>query len=114
MNHARHIAENGNLDQPRTQLLAQERRKRGQWHWLSFANTRGFLGAAVVWAHGIETAVQRARELHISRGFRGNVEVFCEPIPTSIIKAHIPPDLRNRLLAEDEVLQRLEGRRMPL
>ena len=41
--------------------LARERQKRAQWYWLSFANNRGFLGGAIVWAHGIETAVQRAR-----------------------------------------------------
>jgi hypothetical protein len=108
------IANTNDLEHQRAKLLAQERRRPGQWHWLSFANKRGFLGAAVVWARGIETAVQRARDLRISRGFRGNVEVFCEPIPASIIRTHVPPDLRNRLLAEGEVLQRLEGQRVPL
>src|SRR5689334_15384783 len=108
------IANTHDLEHQRAKLLAQERRRRGQWHWLSFANKRGFLGAAVVWARGIETAVQRARELHISRGFRGNVEVFCEPISASVIKKHVPQDLRNRLLAEAEVLQHLQGRRVAL
>jgi hypothetical protein len=31
----------------------------------------------------------RARELNISRGFRGKVEVFCEPIPARAVKEHI-------------------------
>lgn len=92
--------------------LVQERRKCGQWHWLSFANKTGFLGGAVVWAHGIETSVLRARELKISRGFRGTVEVFCEPIPARIVREHVPADLRNRLLSEDDVLERLKGRRI--
>jgi hypothetical protein len=98
------------LERRRTRLLAREHRRRGRWYWLSFANKSGFLGGAIVWAHGIETAVLRARKLEISSGFRGTVEVFCEPIPARIVKEHIPGDLRNRLLSEAEVLERLEGR----
>ena len=109
MNHTPRIPEVAKLERQRAQLLAQERRQRGQWHWLSFVNRSGFLGGAIVWAHGIETAVLRARELNISRGFRGKVEVFCEPIPARIMKEHIPADLRNRQLSETEVLERLEG-----
>jgi hypothetical protein len=100
------------LERQRAKQLAQEHRKHGQWYWLSFANKRGFLGGAILWAHGIETAVLRARELNITRGFRGTVEVFCEPIPARVMKEHIPSNLRNRLLFEDEVLDRLEGRMM--
>ena len=81
MNHTPRIAEVAKLERQRATRLAQERRKRGQWHWLSFVNKSGFLGGAIVWAHGMETAVLRARELKISGGFRGEVEVFCEPIP---------------------------------
>ncbi|HEV3331395.1 MAG TPA: hypothetical protein VG096_10460 [Bryobacteraceae bacterium] len=99
------------LQRQRATILAQKRRKRGQWHWLSFANQSGFLGGAIVWAHGIDSAVLGARELRISHNFRGKVEVFCEPIPARIIKDHIPADLRNRLLSGAEVLERLEGRR---
>lgn len=90
--------------------LAQERRRSGQWYWLSFVNKSGFLGGAVVWAHGLETAVLRARELNISHGFRGKVEVFCERVPARVMKEHIPADLRNRLLSKAEVLERLNGR----
>jgi hypothetical protein len=100
------------LERQRVALLAQERGKRGQWYWLSFVNKSGFLGGAILWAHGIETSVLRARELNISRGFRGTVEVFCEPISARVMKEHIPSDLRNRLLSEDEVLEQLEARRM--
>jgi hypothetical protein len=99
------------LERQHAALIAEERRKRGQWYWLSFANSIGFLGGAIVWAQGIETAVLRARELNISGGFRGDVDVFCEPIPTDVVRRHIPTDLRNRLLAENEILQRLKGYR---
>jgi hypothetical protein len=105
------LADVARLERQRATELARERQKRAQWYWLSFANKTGFLGGAIVWAHGIETAVLRARDLHISRGFRKTVEVFCEPISYRIMKEHVPPDLRNRLLSEDEVLTRLEGRR---
>jgi len=109
MKHTPRIAEVAKLERQRAAELARERRKRGQWQWLSFANQNGFLGAAILWAHGVETATLRARELHISRGFRGQVEVFCEPISARVMKDHIPADLRNRLLSEDEVLERLNG-----
>ena len=103
------IAEVNKLEHQRARQMVQERRRRGQWHWLSFANRYGFLGGAIVWAHGVETAVLRARELQISRGFRGEVEILCEPIPTRVMKAHIPVELRNRLLSETEVMERLRG-----
>ena len=109
MVHTKHITNVRNLECQRAQQITQERRRRGQWHWLSFANRYGFLGGAIVWAHGVETAVLRARELQISRGFRGEVEIFCEPIPTRVMKAHIPAELRNRLLSETEVMERLRG-----
>jgi hypothetical protein len=112
MNHASGMAEITKLERQRATLLAQERRKRGRWHWLSFVNRSGFLGGAVVWAHGVETAVLRARELKISRNFRGRVEVFCEPIPARVVKELIPADFRNRLLSEAEVLDRLGGQRV--
>jgi hypothetical protein len=106
------IADVAKLERQRAKQLARERRQRGLWYWLSFANKRGFLGGTIVWAHGIETAVLRARELNISSGFHGEVEIFCEPIPDRIMKEHISADLRNRLLSEDEVLGRLKGLRI--
>jgi hypothetical protein len=112
MNHRPIIVEVAKLERQRAKLIAQERRQRSRWYWLSFVNKRGFLGGAILWARGIETAVLRAGELNISRGFRGRVEVFCEPIPARVVKEHIPADLRNRLLSEAEILERLEGRRV--
>lgn len=82
------------LERVRTQQIAEERRRRGQWYWLSFASPCGFLGGAIVWARDVETAVLRARELKISDGFRGDVDVFCEPVSARVMKAHIPADLR--------------------
>jgi hypothetical protein len=106
------IAEVAKLERQHAALLAAECRKRGQWYWLSFANQSEFLGGAIVWAHGMQTAVLRARRLNISCGFRGRVEVFCEPISSQIMKNHVPHDLRNRLLAQDEILERLQGQRV--
>ena len=103
------LTEVAKLERQRAKQLTEERRNRGRWYWLSFANQWGFLGGAIVWAHGIETAVLRARELNISGGFRGEVDVFCEPIAAAVMKTHIPADLRNRLLSEIEVLERLKG-----
>ena len=97
------------MDRQEARVLAQERLRRGQWYWLSFANNTGFLGGAIVWARGIETAVLRARELEISSGFRGMVNVFCEPVPRRLMKNHVPPDLRNRLLSKEDITERLEG-----
>jgi hypothetical protein len=73
MNYPPRIPEVAKLERLRANQLAQERRQRCQWYWLSFVNKGGFLGAAILWAHGIETAVLRARELNISSGFRGEV-----------------------------------------
>jgi hypothetical protein len=98
------------LERDRARQLADERRKRPGWYWLSFVNRTGFLGGAILWAHGVETAVLRARKLNISSGFRGNVEIFCESIPARIMKERVPTDLRNRLLSEREVLMRLDGK----
>jgi hypothetical protein len=99
-----------NAKRREVRIQDQERLGRGQWYWLSFANRTRFLGGAIVWARGIETAVLRARELEISSGFRGMVNVFCEPVPLRVMKNHVPPDLRNRLLSKEDITERLEGR----
>jgi hypothetical protein len=104
------LAELSQIDLREARILAQESMRRGQWYWLSFANNTRFLGGAIVWARGIETAVLRARALDISRDFRGIVDVFCEPVPRRVMKDHVPPDLRNRLLSRDEITERLEAR----
>ena len=104
------LVELAKMDRREARILAQERLRRGQWYWLSFANNTRFLGGAIVWARGIETAVLRARELEISSGFRGMVNVFCEPVPRRLMKNHVPPDLRNRLLSKEDITERLEGR----
>jgi hypothetical protein len=104
------LPEVAKMEQECAAQFARERQKRPQWHWLSFANNAGFLGGAIVWAHGVETAVLRARNLSISRGFSNTVDVFCEQIPRRVMKEHVPPDLRNRLLSGEEVRRRLNGR----
>jgi hypothetical protein len=81
------------------------RRQRGGWYWLGFANNSRFLGAAIVWAHGFETAAQRARKLNISHGFRGQLEIYCDSISAGDMRECVPADLRNRLLSQTEILE---------
>ncbi len=91
----------------RAAIIAEEHRHAARWHYLSFADHTGFLGSVVVRSHGFLTAIQRATDLGINPGG----EVVCTPIPRKDLW-RVPTDLRNRLLSEDEVQGRLEGRRM--
>jgi hypothetical protein len=111
----RHISDGAEVAKRERQREAQptrEHQRKEQWYWISFAKQWGFLGGAIVWGHDIKSAVLRAKELKIGRGFQGVVEVFCEPIPARVVKEHIPADLRNRLLSEHEVIERLNGYRV--
>ena len=88
--------------------LDEERKSTAQWHYLSFACPYGFLGAAIVRAHGRISAEQRVRDL----GFYPidpEVDVMCWPIPRKDLW-RVPSDLRNRILSEAEVVERLDGR----
>ena len=89
----------------RAAIIAEEHRYAARWHYLSFADDTGFLGAVIVRSHGFLTAVQRATDLGINPGG----EVMCQPIPRRDL-CRVPADLRNRLLTEAEVRERLEGR----
>ena len=106
------MVEVAKLERKRAKQLAQERRQRGGWYWLGFVNNSRFLGGAIVWAHGLETAVLRARELNVSRAFRGQLEVFCESISARDMKERVPANLRNRLLSDAEVLEQLDGQHL--
>ncbi|SRR5579875_4219716 len=74
------------------------------WYYLSFANEFRFLGAAIVWARGLHTAVERARQLGIHPGG----QVACWSIPKEDVH-RVPADMRNRLLSEAEVIE-LDGK----
>ena len=50
----------------RKAIEAELKRKR-RWYYISFANSQGHLGSAIVRAHGELTAEQRCRELKIPR-----------------------------------------------
>jgi hypothetical protein len=100
-----------NLERKRAKELARERRQRGGWYWLGFANNSRFLGGAIVWAHGFETATLQARKLNITRAFRGQLETFCESISARDME-RVPASLRNRLLSENEVLEQLDGQHL--
>jgi hypothetical protein len=89
----------------RQRMIAEERRHRPRWHFLSFADSTRFRGGAIVRAHGFLTAVERATDLGINPGG----EVLCSPIRRKDLW-RVPPELRNRLLSEEEVLTRLDGR----
>ncbi len=91
----------------RARLLREEVRRSLGWFYLSFAAGDEFLGATIVWAHGILSALERASELGINPGG----EVLCCPIPRRLLR-RVPADLRDRLLSESEVRKRLAGRRM--
>jgi len=89
----------------RARLIDEEHHHTARWHYLSFATDCEFLGAAIVRAHGVITATQRAADLGINPGG----EVMCQPIPRKEVP-RVPADLRNRLLSAEEVLKRLGGK----
>jgi hypothetical protein len=91
----------------RAALIAEEHRHAARWHYLSFADDEGFLGGVIVRSYGFLTAIQRATDLGINPGG----EVISTPIPRKDLW-RVPTDLRNRLLSEDEVQNKLGGRRI--
>src|ERR1035437_11103801 len=95
----------------RKALEAELQRKR-RWYYISFANVEGHLGSAIVRAHGELTAEQRCRELNIHPGNGPGIgDVVCMALGWRDMQ-RIREDLRNRLLSEKEVLDRLEGTRL--
>jgi hypothetical protein len=91
----------------RAAIIAEERSHAARWHFLSFAGETSFLGGAIVRSYGFLTSVQRASDLGINPGG----EVMCTQIPRKDVW-RVPADLRNRLLSEEEVRERLDGRRV--
>jgi hypothetical protein len=91
----------------RAALLAEERKQPLGWHYLSFANNTGFLGGAIVRGRGILTAIERCDKLGINPGG----EVMSWRIPTADLH-RVTPGLRNRLLSEREVREKLQGERV--
>jgi hypothetical protein len=86
-------------------LLAAERTQPRAWFFLSFASETAFLGGVIVAAHGILTATERATELGIHPGG----DAMCWPVGRKYLH-RIPVGLRNRLLTEAEVRERLGGK----
>lgn len=86
----------------RVHLIEQEMMEPAGWYWLSYCDPskpRGkqFLGVAVVRAHGVVTAAQRAWKLKINPGG----EMVCYDLPDGMIET-IPENLRERLLTKAE------------
>ena len=91
----------------RAAIISEEHRHSARWHLLSFADDTCFLGGVIVRSYGFLTSIQRATDLGINPGG----EVMCTPIQRKDLW-RVPSDLRNRLLTEDEIRDRLEGQRM--
>jgi hypothetical protein len=91
----------------RARPIADENKQPRAWFYLSFAGDTSFLGAAIVQGNSSRGAIQRVRNLGIHPGG----EVMVTPLDASDMK-RIAPDLRDRLLNEAEVLDRLEGKRV--
>jgi hypothetical protein len=70
------------------------------WFYLSFANDTGFLGGAIVHAHGPASAIQRAAGIGIHFADAG---VECTPVTDEELAEHIPAEMRGRRLTEEEV-----------
>jgi hypothetical protein len=80
------------------EVHAQEMQTPAAWYWLSFADETGFLGAAMVRAHGITTAVVEAKRLGIHPGG----SVLCHPIDEP------PETLKNVLLTKEQAYAAIE------
>jgi hypothetical protein len=88
----------------RAAIIAEEHRHAARWHYLSFADGSGFRGGAIVPSYGFLTAIQRATDLGVNPGG----EVMCTPLTRKDL-LRVPAELRNRLLSEDEIRERLDG-----
>lgn len=66
--------------------------------YLSFASEEGFLGAVIVSAHGVATAVVKCWALRCNPGG----EVMAKEVPGGI---EIPEAFQNRLLSREELEQ---------
>ncbi|MGD0669932.1 MAG: hypothetical protein ABSB23_20520 [Bryobacteraceae bacterium] len=75
------------------------------WCFLSFATDTEFRGGAVVQGHDLPSAQRRARKLNIKPGG----ECHCTPIEPKD-EHRVPLDMRERLLSEREIRERLEGK----
>jgi hypothetical protein len=90
-----------------TAELAQPR----HWFYLSFANDSEFLGGVIVEAHGVVTATQRADQLGISPPdyLRKKATVLSWKLEGENLRK-VPLDLRNKLISEQELMERLDGK----
>lgn len=87
------------VDERQQRLIAAEMQCSPRWHYLSFADDTGFLGACIVVGYGVITAIQRAHELGINPG--GNVA--CVAIDDKDV-GRFTYDQCNRLLTKAEAL----------
>ena len=89
-------------------LMAAELKQPFSWFFLSFASDTAFLGGAIVQGHGDITTIARCQEL-------GFLPAGCNVLATRIPakdEHRVPADMRDWLLAEQEINSRLDGRRI--
>ena len=70
------------------------------WYFLSFADEERFLGGLFVRGNGPRNAVQRARELGVKFV---NATVECSPVTDAEMLEHVPVEMREQLLNEEQV-----------
>lgn len=70
------------------------------WYWLSFADDTGFLGVAITYANSFDEALRATRRKGINPG--GSVQGVV--MDDTIVQAHIPEAMRERLLTKEEVM----------
>jgi hypothetical protein len=90
-------------------IIAEEHSHSPRWFYISFSGDTDFLGATFVRAHGVQTAIQRARDLDIYPSLHVE-DVLCLPILRKDLY-RVPAKMRNRLLNEAEV-RKLGGKRV--
>ena len=82
-------------------IIAEEHTHSPRWFYISFSGDTDFLGAAFVRAHGVQTAIQRTRDLDIYPCLHVE-DVLCLPILRKDLN-RVPAKMRNRLQDETEV-----------
>ena len=71
------------------------------WWWISFTDTTGFLGAAIVQGHTVGSALTRAHELGVNPGG----EAVLAQIGPDLTGTPVRPKHTDRLLSREQIDQ---------